>query len=111
VLHIEFGGKIRLTRGDTAKVSVEITNATTGEAYTIAAGDRLTMTVKRSIADAEHILQKVLTGERTFNILQEDTAGLEFGKYIYDVQLDTADGETHTVIEPATFEILQEVTQ
>lgn len=110
MLYIQHGGKIRLTRGDTAMLKVAITNEITGNEYYVAKDDTMVMTVKKNITDTEAIIQKSLIGESIFHIEPKDTCSLEFGKYIYDVQLNTADGEVYTIIEPATFEILQEVT-
>ena len=109
MLYIECGNKIRLTRGDTARLKVPIINETTGNEYTIANNDTLTMTLKKTTKDAEPIFKKVLVGLDTFHIEPSDTKSLEFGKYVYDVELLTADGDNYTVIEPATFEILTEV--
>lgn len=38
------------------------------------------------------------------------THALEFGKYVYDVQIITEASDVYTVIGPCTFEILKEVT-
>lgn len=42
--------------------------------------------------------------------LSADTHALEFGKYVYDVQIITEASDVYTVIGPCTFEILKEVT-
>ena len=110
MLHVEYDGTIQLTRGDTARLTVTIANEADGNEYAIQSGDTLTLTVKKAVTDAEPSIQKVLTGAATFHIEPKDTAQLEFGKYKYDVQLTTAGGDVYTVIEPTTFEILQEVT-
>ena len=110
MLYIQHGGKIRLTRGDTAMLTVNIINDITGNEYIVAEDDAMTMTVKRDIYDDEPIFQKDLIGSNTFHIQPRDTCSLEFGKYVYDVQLTTAKGDVFTVIEPSIFEILQEVT-
>lgn len=110
MLHIEYDGSVKLTRGDTARFSVGITNEADGSAYEMQSGDTLTLTIKKNSNDAEPLVQKVLTGAATFHIEPKDTAKLAFGKYKYDVQLNTASGDVYTVIEPTTFEILQEVT-
>lgn len=110
MLYIQHGGKIRLTRGDTAMLKVAITNETTGNEYVVASDDTMAMTIKRDISDTEPIIQKKLVGSDTFHIEPKDTSSLEFGKYVYDVQLTTKSSEVYTVIEPATFEILEEVT-
>ena len=110
MLYIQHGGKIRLTRGDTAMLKVSITNDITGNEYTVAEDDTMVLTIKKDISDTDVTVQKTLVGESTFHIEPNDTRSLEFGKYIYDVQLNKANGEVYTIIEPITFEILQEVT-
>ena len=103
-------GEVKLTRGDTARFTVAVTNDE-GKAYEIQEGDTLTLSVKKEVTDTEYALQKKIIGDNTFHIEPKDTAELECGKYKYDVQIDTADGEVYTVIEPTLFELLQEVTR
>ena len=110
MLHISPDGSISLTRGDTARLTVPITNDLTGEEYTLLENDVLTMSVKRSSTDDDLCFQKVLTGSNMFTIKPEDTRDLIYGKYEYDVQLTTAEGDIYTVVEPNIFEILPEVT-
>lgn len=110
MLYVETDGTIRLTRGDTARLSVSITNDTDQNAYEMQDGDTLTLTVKKAATDEAPSFQKVLAGTNTFHIEPKDTAQLPFGKYKYDVQLITAGGDVYTVIEPTTFEIMQEVS-
>lgn len=110
MLRIESDGSVSLTRGDTARLTVSISNETDGNEYAIQSGDTLTLTVKKSTKDEEPALQKVLDGTSTFHIEPKDTAHLAFGKYKYDVQLNTASGDVYTVIDSTTFEILEEVT-
>ena len=109
MLNISASGDIELTRGDTAWLTVTIANDS-GEAYTVQPGDVLTLSLKKKIDDEVPILQKTITGADTFHIQPKDTAKLAFGKYKYDVQLTTAAGDVFTVIPPAIFNILQEVT-
>lgn len=101
---------ISLTRGDSADISVPITNDLTGEEYTLAEGDRLTLTIKKRTTDATPLVQKTLTGSNSFHFSPTDTAGLNFGRYFYDVQLETEAGDVYTVIVPTEFRLLQEVT-
>jgi hypothetical protein len=107
MLYVE-GNTIRMTRGDTAYLSVPLVGAT--EPYEMRSTDTLTFSVKRRLKDEAYILQKVITGTNTFHIEPSDTAGFSFGAYTYDVQLNTADGDVYTVIPPSTFELLTEVT-
>lgn len=110
MFRIKSDGTIQLTRGDTARLSVTINNEIDQNEYTLGEIDTLTLTVKKSINDNEPSIQKVAVGTNAFHIEPKDTSSLAFGKYKYDVQLNTADGDVYTVVEPSTFEILNEVT-
>lgn len=110
MLYIGAKGDIRLTRGDTARFTVPIANETDGSEYVLASGDTLTFTVKEDANDADALIVKTLKGSNQIHIAPADTAGLEFKKYIYDVQLTTASGDVYTVIEPITFEVMKEVS-
>lgn len=110
MLYIESNNVIRLTRGDTAKLTVPIENDLDNSSYVMDELDTLTFTIKKSVKDNENLVQKVVTGSNNFHIKPEDTDSLPFGKYVYDVQLTTAGGDVYTVIEPTSFEILSEVT-
>ena len=111
MLHIdETSNTIQLTRGDTARFSVPIDNETSGKEYVLSDNDKLTFTIKKRVKDETPLLQKTVFGTILFHVKPEDTQGLSFGKYVYDIQLTTSDGDVYTVIEPSTFEILSEVT-
>lgn len=103
------GNNIRLTRGDTAYLTVPIT-MDNGEEYAIQNGDTLVMSVKRTVDDSEYCFQKFVQNDNTIHIDPVDTDVLPFGKYKYDIQLNKADGDVFTLIDVATFEILPEVT-
>ena len=49
----------------------------------------------------------MLNGE--IRISPDDTKNLEYGQYVYDVQVTMANGDVATVIPPTTFNILEEV--
>lgn len=112
MLNIGADNTIRLTRGDTAYVTINITSIELGgeEPYTLSSKDKLTFSVKRKVKDTEYIFTKELIGSTTFHIKPEDTNGVKFGSYLYDVQLTTENGDIYTIIEPTTFEISTEVT-
>ena len=107
MLYID-GNTIRLTRGDTAYLHIPL--ATTEGTYEMDPDDTLTLSVKKSTRDTDYIFQKVITGIDVFHIEPSDTADSSFGKYTYDVQLRSRNGDIFTVIPPSTFEILAEVT-
>ena len=110
MLYINKDGTIRLTRGDTARLTVTINNDFDNKPYEITETDVLKLTVKRSVRDTTPAFQKSVTGSNKFYIVPDDTKDLVFGKYIYDVELTTVGGDVYTVIEPTIFEILKEVT-
>ena len=102
--------KIRLTHGDTAYLTINIIDDTTGEEYEMTDDDTLTMTVKKSLRDVQPAIQKINHGDNVFHILPSDTSDLSVSEYKYDVQLTTHDGDIYTIIEPSIFEIMPEVT-
>lgn len=110
MLYIMSDNTIRLTRGDTARLNVSITNDQTQAGYDISETDELTFSVKKTVNDDTPLLQKVIKGHGVFHIEPADTSGLAFGKYKYDVQIKNASGDVFTIIEPAVFEILAEVS-
>lgn len=110
MFYIEDGNHMKLTRGDTAYITVEISNIALGEQYVIGENDELTLTVKLKIADETPVLQKTIRGSNTFKLKPEDTANLSFRAYRYDIQLTTSDKDVYTVVEPSLFTIMQEVT-
>ena len=101
---------IKLTRGDTARLTVPIINLANNGEYTMESGDILYFTVKKTAKDSDFLFQKSVTGSNSIHIRPEDTVTLSFGKYKYDVQLTTATGDVYTVIEPSTFEVMEEIT-
>ena len=109
MLKVTSNGDISLTRGDSAWLTVPLTLEDTGEPYEMTAADTLTLSVKKTVKDVDFAFQKILVGSNTFHIEPKDTAGLDFGKYKYDVQLDTESGDVFTVIDTSTFEVLTEV--
>lgn len=100
---------VELTRGDTARLSVTVTNDD-GEEYDIQDTDTLTLSMKKKVKDSEVLVTKSVIGSNVFHIKPEDTSGLQFGTYVYDVQINTADGDVYTVIPPSEFKIGEEVT-
>lgn len=107
---IQENGVIKLTRGDTAYLKVDIVNDLSGEPYEMDPNDTLTLTVKRTVKDTEICFQKTIKGSTEFKIEPEDTVHCSFAKYKYDVQLKRTNGDVHTVVVPTYFCILEEVT-
>lgn len=101
---------ISLTRGDTAKFTVLIDDERTESPYYLEENDELTLTVKKRLTDQTIVMQKVNEGTDQFHIEPSDTSDLSYGRYFYDIQLTKASGDVYTIIGPAIFEILPEVT-
>ena len=101
--------KIVLTRGDTAYLSLSVTDES-GNTYTPSEGDKIYFRVKKSAVSGSLLLEKeAYIDTMTLEIKPEDTAWLEFGSYRYEIELVTEVGEHFTVIENAPIEITAEL--
>lgn len=98
---------IYLTRGDTASIEISLVDEN-GNEYVLDDEDRLVFTLKNSEHHKDELISKMIT-VGVLHIEHEDTKDLTFGKYKYDVQLSTKNGEVFTVIEPSLFVLLEEV--
>ena len=101
------GTKIEVIRGDTGILNFSVVEETLQE------GDTVYLTVKRRTIDETAAIQKRVTsfteGIATFVFTADDTT-LAVGTYVYDIQCNFADGRVDTVIGPAEFIVLPEVT-
>ena len=90
---------IKLTRGDTAKITVSFTDEQ-GDPYDFSE-DTVTFAVKRSAFDAEPVIEKEIDSETGELVLQrEDTIGLEFGDYLYTVTIEhTVEAESDDEVD------------
>lgn len=103
------GTTITLTRGDTFVALISITKQD-GTLYICGDGDEVRFAMKRKYEDDDPLLVRDIpidTMKLTIN--PEDTKSLEFGKYVYDIQLTKADGTVDTFITKATIRITEEV--
>lgn len=89
--------KIELVRGDTLRAHVDI--LCDGEAYELREGDSLRFALKKSYNSKTVIINKVIPAETLMLTLDpEDTAGLDGGVYVYDIELTFANGDIDTFI-------------
>lgn len=103
------GTTITLTRGDTFMADITI-NKQDDAPYTPVEGDSVRFAMKSSYEDAEPVLTKDIPIDSLQLILEpEDTKGLAFGQYIYDIQLTKASGEVDTFITKAKLKLTEEV--
>lgn len=100
---------IYLTRGDTlfVKVTPILSN---GKEYTLKKGDVITFTVKKTTGDDDDILIQRTTENGIINITPFETKQLDYGEYVYDCQLTTADGYVNTFVTPHALYVQEEVT-
>lgn len=105
------GTTIKLTRGDTFKVTVIPKWKGTGEEYTPAQGDVIRFALKRSVyTDVEPLIEKnIPTDTMLLHLQPSDTKQLAFGDYIYDIEITFANGDVDTFIQEARFTLLPEV--
>lgn len=102
-----FMNDISMHRGDDAEFDVLVTDNTGCGDYELKDGDTLKFSMKKSIDDSEIALTKTLDGSKLV-IAHGDTAGLDFGSYVYDIQLTFANGKVQTIIV-GNFELEKEV--
>lgn len=99
--------KITIIRKDTGDLTITIEN------YLLDEGDEVVFTVNTGY-DLEHsLIQKRITEFQDHSALVhlnvEDT-DLEPGEYLYDIQVNAADGRVDTVLGPAKFKIIGGIT-
>lgn len=96
-------GVIYHTRGDTGYIQLAFD-------YDWQDGDTVTLSVKKDYESEDYLFQKTVVGGQIITIYPQDTAELEYGNYIYDVQVNTALGEVFTVVGPNKYKLTKEVT-
>lgn len=98
---------IYITRGDTDRLPLRIID--TDHEYVPTDKDKVRFTLKKDITKSGYVLQKEIQN----NVLvlnPEDTKGLDYGRYSYDVQITLEDGTVETIIPPHVFKVMEEVT-
>lgn len=103
------GTTITLTRGDTLNALISITDSE-GNPYTPMEGDSIRFAMKSKITDENPILNIDIPIDTMELIIQpEDTKHLNFGSYVYDIQLTKANGVIDTFITKSVFKLTEEV--
>lgn len=99
--------KITIIAKDTGDLLLSLDN------YLLDTGDKVTFTINSAVELQQPLKQKIYEEFEDHQLLihltQEDT-NLPVGNYLYDIQVDTADGRTDTVIGPAKFQVKGGVT-
>lgn len=103
------GKTIIMTRGDTARIVVTITDQE-GNPYEPSRNDTIRFAVKKNYSDDEPLfIIPVPINTLVLVIQPSDTKSLPFGDYVYDVQLTRANGDVDTFINKGTLRISEEV--
>ena len=107
------GTNIEMVRGDTEQLTVSREDAD-GTQIPFEVGDTVYFTVKVDVHTEDIILQKTITsftdGKAIVVIDPADTSSLDYGSYMYDVQVTEADTSVTTIIWPSRFRVSGEVT-
>ena len=103
------GTNITMTRGDTARVQVSIANPD-GTEYNPMNGDVVRFAMKKSYYDEKPlVLKNIPIDTLLLTIEPTDTKPLQFGKYVYDIELTQRDGTVNTFITKANIILEEEV--
>ena len=103
------GVDITLTRGDTFIANV-IPRDPQGFPAELYEGDTMRFAIKQSYNDRAPIFVKDIPIDTCQLIIEAaDTANMNFGTYVYDIQLTRADGTVDTFIPKAKFKLTEEV--
>lgn len=103
------GTKITINRGDTAFLTITVRDRE-GNPYELQENDSLWFAVKRKETDTDYAIAPKKLNGNVLEIMREDTIELEFGTYLYDIQLVNGKGYTSTVIQPSEFNIAVTIT-
>ena len=99
--------EIELTRGDTLKVKIDI--FINDEIYTPRPEDSLSFSMKTTYNTSKLLVHKDIPIDTCILHLEpQDTKGLRFGEYVYDIQITFANGDVNTFIS-GTFKLKPEV--
>lgn len=104
-----YRNKITLTQGDSAALKIKVRDAR-NKVLLLGDNDTAVLTIKRDINDADAVLRLQMDSDGQFIFRPDDTAGMDCGKYCYDVQVTLSNGNVYTVIPPAQFVLEKGVT-
>ena len=80
------GNNIYLTRGDSATLSLEVTDQE-GNPYTPKEGDEFIFSVKNNELVVPYELTKIFNSDLEIFITSEECAHFNFGTYLFDIKL------------------------
>lgn len=103
------GTSITLTKGDTFRATVSITDSD-GEPYTPEDGDSIRFAMKQNYTDESPLILKDISIDTLcLQLDPDDTKSLDVGKYVYDIELTRSNGDVDTFITKSSLELTEEV--
>ena len=100
---------VAITRGDTLETTVSIEFGS-GKDFIPSDGDKIRFALKKRYNDAKPIIIKNIDGDDLILRLDaEDTKILSPGRYVYDIELTTAEGHVDTFIDRGELYVTEEV--
>lgn len=106
---------INIIRGTTNDLSLSIEDEN-GEQYTLQDGEKIIFGVKSNAENSDYDIVKTLTSADmvdnayTIKLIPDDTLGLPFGQYYFDIGLQTADGDYYMVVPCDEFCVCKAIT-
>jgi len=101
--------KITLTRGDTCRIKLSLKDSS-GNDFVPGDGDVIRFAAKRYYTDPEPVIYIIVPNDTLIlEIKPEDTKNLDFGTYVYDMQITFADGTIDTFVSKSMLRIEEEV--
>lgn len=104
------GTDLSMVRGDSETINFILKNIA-GERI-LDDTDIIEFAVRKKASSAERLIYKKVVpvnGRAVIDILPEDTSGLKFKDYVYDIQHTNAAGKVTTLVKCSTFSITEEV--
>jgi hypothetical protein len=106
---LKSNGTINITRGDTFYLKLRLTDMD-GEPVKLHEGDAVRFALKEDYYSEVVLVEKEIPIDTMIlQLTPGDTKNLDFGSYVYDIQVRFADGDVDTVIPRKIFNVLEEV--
>jgi len=103
------GKTIVLTRGDSFKQIIAAKDMD-GKPYTPVSGDVIRFAAKRNYSDENLVIEKQIPYDTMLlQLTPDDTKSLEFGTYVYDIQITYSNGDVNTFLDKGTLKLTEEV--
>ncbi len=100
------GTTITLTRGDTLRLELKLER--NGEEYIPSDNDKVRFAMKRNYSDDEVLILKEIN-DLYLELKPSDTKHLEYGPYVYDMEITYSDGAVDTFIAGGRLTLTLEV--